>query len=335
MRLILSLSALLFSCAAAKKGPTEAGGDGDFGGSKGGGPWKLVSDEIEGGVLLSAWSDADAMHVVGGDLGGGPGLMIHCDADELCVENNVTERALWWIHGDTPGEWTAVGEAGIVLRETDGVRSRMDVPTEATLFGVWAEDGVTWAVGGRVGSGENQGEIWRHNGTDWEEVAVELPHVLFKVWEDWFVGQDIAYHWNGEDLDEYVIDGRILTMRGAATDDAWAVGGLVGPIVLHWDGTSFTEVETAGLGQAINGVYTDPGEDVWVAGNYGVTARWTGSGWEQPDLPLTVDHLHAVWRHGGATWWFGGDLFNTGDNHGTIIRHSDDDRMPTIDACAD
>ena len=322
---------LLLSACSSKGGDTAVRMGAD--GFHSDGPWQLVTDEVPGGVLLSAWSSGDTLHAVGGDLGGGGGVMVHGNRNALCVEEGVTERALWWIHGQGDTDWTAVGEAGTVLQETNGVRNRLDVPTEATLFGVWVSGTEIWAAGGHVGSGENRGEIWLHDGNEWSPVAVDLPHVLFKVWEDWFVGQDIAYRWTGTELVEYPIDGRLLTASGTGPDDMWAVGGLASALVLRWDGERFNEVDTAGLGQVINGVYTAPGEDVWVAGNYGVTARWTGSGWEQPSFPLTSDHLHAVWRHDGETWWFGGDLFNTGDNHGTIIRYTDDANRPEVSPC--
>jgi len=299
------------------------------------GPWQLITDEIEGGVLLGAWSDGPTLRIVGGDLGGGTGLMVHGDADELCVEQDVTERALWWIHGDQAGEWTAVGEAGTVLRSTGGVRTRMDVPTDATLFGVHVDADQTWVAGGHVGSGENSGEIWRHDGEQWHAVASNLPHVLFKVWGPWFVGQDIAYRLDAdtETLEEFSVDGRLLTVSGASKDDAWAVGGLVNPLILHFNGEEFEPVSTTGLSGSVNGVFTGTGEDVWIGGNYGMTARWQDERWDIPSFPLTSDHLHAVWRHQGATWWVGGDLFNSGANHGTIIRHSEDGRVPLLTNC--
>ena len=331
---IAALSFLALAACTGKDGPSDKyGEDSDDPGNLRDGPWMLVSDEVAGGVLLSAWSDGEELHVVGGDLGGGPGVILHGDADEMCIEDSVTERALWWIHGDQSGRWVAVGEAGLVLTEVDGVRTRMDIPTEATLFGVWVDDGVVWATGGHVGAGQNSGEIWRHDGEEWIAVAAGLPHVLFKVWNNWFVGQDVAYYWNGTDLETHNIDGRLLTIRGSSETDIWAVGGLVGALVLHFNGTEFEDVNTDGLEQAINGVYTASGEDVWIGGNYGVTARWNGTGWDQPSLPLTSEHLHAVWRHNDATWWFGGDLFSVGDNHGTIIRHSEDGRTPDIVDC--
>ena len=297
--------------------------------------WQLVTDQIEDAVLLSAWSDGPTLRIVGGDLGGGAGIMVHSKGDTLCVERDVTERALWWIHGSTLGEWTAVGESGTVLRESDGVRTRMDVPTDATLFGVYIDGANTWVAGGHVGSGKNDGEIWRNDGNGWEAIARDLPHVLFKVWGAWFVGQEIAYRYDAAtgELQPFDIDGRLLTVRGTDNKDVWAVGGLVSPLIFRFEAGGFVPVDTTGLRSAINGVYTDVDGGVWIAGNDGTTAQWTGDGWDQPDVPLTTDHLHAVWRHEGATWWFGGDLFNTSDNHGTIVRHASDGRTFDVVDC--
>ena len=66
MRISSALTLFSLSCASAT--PKSIGGDasgddkGDFGS-----PWTLVSDEVEGGVLLSAWSDGDTIRMVGGD----------------------------------------------------------------------------------------------------------------------------------------------------------------------------------------------------------------------------------------------------------------------------
>jgi hypothetical protein len=295
--------------------------------------WEVIDDAVPDGVLLSAWSDGDTLRIVGGDLGGGPGLMVHGEPGTLCLEREITDRALWWIHGPAPGHWYAVGETGTVLRQKDGVQDRIDVPTDATLFGVWATETEVWVAGGHIGAGLNAGEIWRWNGSDWTAIATELPGVLFKVWDGWFVGQDVRYQWVDGALLAHPLDGRLLTIRGRAHDDVWAVGGLMNALIHHWDGTSWTEQSTTGLGQAINGVWTGAEASVWVGGNFGVTAEWTESAWVQPERPLTTDHLHGVWRHGDSTWWVGGDLFNVGDNHGVILRHGPSTLAQDIDSC--
>ena len=113
----------------------------------------------------------------------------------------------------------------------------------------------------------------------------------------------------------------------------WAVGGLVTPLILRFNGEDFEPVSTSGLSGSVNGVFTSAEEDVWIGGNYGMTARRTDDSWEFPSFPLTSDHLHAVWRHQDSTWWVGGDLFNSGANHGTIIRYSEDGRVPLLTNC--
>jgi hypothetical protein len=279
-----------------------------------------MADGIEGGVLLSAWSDGDVMRAVGGDLGGGPGVLVNYEDGALCLEREVTDRALWWIHGASEGEWYAVGEGGVVLHSTNGERVREDLGVDITLFGVWDTGDVVYAVGGNIGAGENEGQIWQRVDGEWSVLAEDLPGVLFKVWNNWFVGQDYTYTLEDGALVEVETGVRLLTVRGRDAEDVYAVGGLTGPVAYHWEEGAWVEMETEGMGQALNGVWTDTGEDVWVAGNYGTTAYFDGSQWVSPDEPLTTEHLHAVWKHADETYFFGGNLFTGGDNYGVILR---------------
>jgi hypothetical protein len=326
---LIPLALCLTACASKGGGPASS----DSGGTSEAMAWQVVSETVADGVLLSAWSDGDTLRMVGGDLGGGAGMMVHGEPGSLCLENDVADRALWWIHGPRPGSWYAVGEAGRVLRSIDGARDRIDVPTDATLFGVWSTDTDVWVAGGYVGSGNNIGEIWHWDGASWTAIATDLPGVLFKVWDNWFVGQDVTYQLVDGDLIDHPVDGRLLTVRGRSEADVWAVGGLTGALVLNWNGSAWTEVDSTGVDQAINGVWTGPGEDVWVAGNYGTAASWDGATWTTPDRPLTTDHLHATWRHGDSTYWVGGDLFNVGDNHGVILRYGPVDLAQEVAVC--
>ncbi|MDP6946973.1 MAG: hypothetical protein QF464_22680, partial [Myxococcota bacterium] len=116
-----------------------------------------MADAIPQGVLLSAWTDSDELMMVGGELGS-TGIIARYDGVSLTVEDEVTDGALWWIHGPRDGEWYAVGEGGIILHSVDGERTREDVDTEATLFGVYAIGERVWAVGGDVAT--SSGEIW-------------------------------------------------------------------------------------------------------------------------------------------------------------------------------
>jgi hypothetical protein len=292
-------------------------------------PFEVVLDNVPGGALLSAWSDGDDLLMVGGQLslaGGLSGSIVRHHDGAWCHEVDAVDRTLWWVHGPRPGEWYAVGEAGRILHETDGVRRREDVPTDATLYGVWAaEDGVVWAVGGDVRT-TGLGEVWRRDGGVWSLFAADLPGVAFKVWDRWIVGDGIAYHVEDDLLVEVPVpEGtRLLTVRGRSDTDLWAVGGSSNATMLHGDGVSWTamEVDPHCGAQPLNGVWTGAGDDVWIAGNNGSMGRLTEDGtWECSFPPVTDESFHAVWNYDGEMYWAGGNLFGTGDNHGTVAHY--------------
>lgn len=282
--------------------------------------WSMLADRFGDGVLLSAWTDGEEAVLVGGDLHGGEAMLARYRDGTLCVEPSPAERALWWIHGPRDGEWYAVGDAGVVLHEVDGDRTREDIPTKGVLFGVYAAaDGFVWAVGGDAT--QDVGEIWRRDldGT-WSAFATGLDGVVFKVWKDWFVGSGPPLR-----LEEGVLvphptpsGGVLTTVRGRDADDVWAVGG-TGEIV-HWDGTGWTSVDNDFL-QPVMGVWTGAGEDVWVAGAYGITAHLDDDGWHAPEWPITGEHFHAVWPHGEEMLFVGGNFYSTTDSYATVARY--------------
>ncbi len=280
----------------------------------------LLAEDLEGGALLSAWSDGDDLLMVGGVLGGGAGLLVRYDGAGLCTEAGVTDHALWWVHGTGPGTWWAVGEEGVILHSQDGVRTREDVPTEVTLYGVYATSERVVAVGGLWDTDGERGEVWVREDGSWRLLA-ETDDAVFKAWEGWLVGDGAAWRLEGDDLIPVDLGGRrLLTVRGADPDsDVWAVGGLSSPDVVRYDGTDWEPVDTSVLYQPLNGVWTAPDEPVWVAGNFGTAARWTADdGWAQPEAVLTSDHFHAVWKHGDEVIWVGGNLFSSPPQHGVI-----------------
>ncbi|WP_377270990.1 hypothetical protein [Peterkaempfera sp. SMS 1(5)a] len=89
-------------------------------------------------------------------------------------------------------------------------------------------------------------------------------------------------------------DGRLDDVAVLGPEDAWAVGTAEGPdttaLIEHWDGTSWSLVDTSGLpaGTGLTGVTADRPDDVWAVGytvlSDGVTplvAHWDGTSWTQ------------------------------------------------------
>ncbi len=284
--------------------------------------FSLLAEDIPGGMLLSAWSNGAEALIVGGQLQGGPGVLVHYEDGSLCVEEEAADKALWWIHGVSEGEWYAVGEDGAILHSHDGQRSREDVATESTLYGVWVTEDVVWAVGGNYSANPPVGEIWQRQDGQWSLFAGDLPGVVFKVWQGWFVGDGVAWHLeDGQLVDQELGDQRLLTARGRSDDDVWAVGGWGAAEVMHYDGMTWQEVDASELAQPLNGVWTSSGEDVWIAGLNGVVAAWREDSWLRPEAMLSLEHFHAAWKHQDEVLFVGGNMFATSDQHGVIVRY--------------
>ncbi len=295
--------------------------------------FSVVTSSVEGGALLSAWSEGNALLMVGGQIGGGSGILARLDDDVLCVESDFSEKTPWWIHGEG-NDWVAVGEAGLVVYSHDGTRTREDVPTEATLYGAWMEGSEVIAVGGRSASEGSVGEVWRRRDGAWTALATDLPGAVYKAWNGVLVGDGVAYTYDGESLAPVDFGGgHLLTVRGRDTSDVYAVGGLGQPELWHYDGRAWTALDGSALGQPLNGVWTAPGEPAWVAGNFGVVGGLDGDEWILPDAPLTADHLHAAWKHGDSVYFVGGNLFDGGEKHGTILRYGEGDEV--IEDCGE
>ena len=332
---------LLLALACTPKSPDTGTGDSadpspdltdDTGGHDISAGWGLLADELGAGSLLSAWTDGGVTHMVGGDMHGGTGLRVAYDGSDLCVEADITDRALWWIHGDRDGRWVAVGEAGTVLLEEDGVRTRMDIPSEATFYGVWVTANTVTAVGGTVGT--SVGEVWKHAEGAWSPIATDLPGIAFKIWDGWIVGQNVSYGLSEEGTLEDLGDaGRLLTVRGDGTT-VTAVGGVASSLIMQHDGTAWTELDSAGLGQPLNGIWTDTDQPLWVAGNFGTTGRIQDGVIETPDWPVTSHHFHAAWPHSADEMLFmGGNFMSSGANFATIGRHGPAMDHPEVQPC--
>ncbi|MED5374053.1 MAG: hypothetical protein VX899_23750 [Myxococcota bacterium] len=319
------LFVLLTACRCAAPGDSaDTGSD----------PWLLVGDRLGETVLLGAWSTDSEMLIVGGDLGSDSarGDLIRIGPDSACAQRGVADQPLWWIHGQSAQDWWAVGNQGTALHWDGAALTAHPVPTTANLFGVYTyPDGTVWTVGGTPAN--NQGEIWRWDGGQWVQVQSGIDGLTFKVWEDWIVGVEQAWRIQGESVQPIDTQGRLITVRGRSADEVIAVGGEAGPLILERDGESWSEIDGARLNGPLNGVWTAPGETVWVAGNYGVMGQLGADGWEIPDFPLTAEHFHAVWQWDGAMWWLGGNYFTQGNNYGTLACHGCDRSIESLPDC--
>ncbi len=301
--------------------------------------FSLLTIDEPSGVLLSAFSDGDKLLAVGGQLDDTAGTIVRGTGDAWCRET-LTDRTLWWIHGDGGGSdhWTAVGAGGTVLRSEAGAMVDESLPLEDddVLYGVWRDDDTEWAVGGSP-FGDGLGFVWKRSAGTWEVFAEDLPGVLFKVWEDWIVGNGVAYRIEGDTLVDVTPPGapNLRTVRGRGPEDVWAVGGDGNAALVHWDGSAWTnvDIDPACGDRPLNGVWTAPGEPVWVTGFNGVMAAWDGAEWRCADAAGADQHYHAVWPNEDDVLFFGGNLTRLTENVGHVARYGLGDRDVLIGDC--
>ena len=115
----------------------------------------------------------------------------------------------------------------------------------------------------------------------------------------------------------------MLTVVGRDDEDVWTVGGLTQPTVLHWNGSDWDPVEVdpaCADNNGLNGVWTEPDASVWIAGFFGTMSELDGSEWKCPAAPPTYEHFHVVVKHGKEMLWGGGNMFDIGNNYGTLGR---------------
>lgn len=198
------------------------------------------------------------------------------------------------------------------------------------LYGVDAVSATSaWAVGtietahgaNGGGDGPKKPAAWRWNGTSWTIVNLPMPASAPAV----------------------------TSVDMLSANDAWAVGWYYDtftpsahgvPYAAHWNGSTWTEVDTPAPGTYLNQVYTVSGTsptDVWAVGGrrdrgsgalyHPLALHWNGSAWAEVPVPdpaggaggslLSVKaisptdvwatgyrdyHTPATWHYDGAAW---------------------------------
>ncbi len=200
----------------------------------------------------------------------------------------------------------------------------------AAVLSVWAPspDDV-WMVGADDGSGPL---VLRWNGEDWARLDTGSSGDLWWVWSTgrgdvWMVGDAgrvLRYDRGEGTFTESVVTNaayKLFGVWGTAEDDVYVVGGEINGtldgVVVHWDGTDWTEVattpgnDTVAVQQAFK-VWGSGPDDVWVVGTGALILHFDGEGWETvpppvfESAPLTTVHgsgpgeVYAVGGFGNA-----------------------------------
>jgi hypothetical protein len=180
---------------------------------------------------------------------------------------------------------------------------------------IWASSSSdVWAVGAAV-----PGTLAHFDGRAWTEPVVRresdgemvtITPQLYAVWgvrpgEIWAVGQqgNLVHCAGGACTQVAAPESWFLqSVWGAAPDDVWAVGN----VVVHYDGKTWTVVET-GTRFGYSSVAGSGRNDVWMAGSSdGSVLHWDGAGLTRVVLGTGGEYLYAAWVAGPGDVWIGG-----------------------------
>jgi hypothetical protein len=223
-----------------------------------------------------------------------------CDEDGWCWEYPFP------VGDDLHGVWAAsekdawiVGDKGIVLH-WDGARwASVPSGTTASLTDVWGSGpNDVWAVSTtseRSTVGES-GSVIHWDGTAWTKSATPVGPNLFGG------------------------------VSGTGPNDVWVAGaavtrGFLGkgtsatPVILHFDGKTWTQTLTGSSGQgSFSSVHARTSDDAWAVGGT-LAARWNGARWISAALPASLfvssvsvraqDDAFAVGLAGAIVHWDG------------------------------
>ncbi|HEX9038151.1 MAG TPA: hypothetical protein VF808_14295 [Ktedonobacterales bacterium] len=166
---------------------------------------------------------------------------------------------------------------------------------------VWAAGSVRYGAPPSRGIGYFQPLIERWNGSAWQGVA-------------------------GPTLPSGALAGELNGVVALSATDAWGVGDYtasdhtIRPLIVHWDGTSWTVASSPDEWGALSGVAAVGARDVAAVGykmtspegsaQIGIIERWNGSAWSVSESPtpqdVTHSNLEAVATDGAGGYWVAG-----------------------------
>jgi hypothetical protein len=161
------------------------------------------------------------------------------------------------------------------------------------------------------------------NGTQIYDCADDNGRFPFDIWH-----AGCLAHWNGHvwnDMRPLDVTNHIQLhgVWAIADDDVWVVGSKLNQAhadgyVAHWDGANWDEYGPSdGFVDTMRGVYGNATNNVWVCGDGGVIAVWTGAAWT---LHLNQPEEHTYNYYGcygtaAANMYFVGEQEETGYAH--------------------
>lgn len=287
-----------------------------------GGGWTLISSAVVG--MNSIWmvSPTEGWAVgVGGVVYhyGGGGWTIYATL-------GTTLNSLFML-SSTEG-W-AVGNQGSIYHYSSGIWSGPVSPSATSqnlrsIFMISQSEG--WAVGASGTIVHLSGGAWTALPPNLLATNQNLNAVYFSGQTGWAVGDHGTIITIGGQLIQGVPSTTLQSVYLSSASDGWisscstgGCGSAAGdPVMVHWDGTSFTRGTVSGPAGDLYSVYMTGPAEGWAVGGAGTTSmmlHYTGGSWIQSSTPAPAAILRSVFMIDSNNGWAVGSM-------GVILHYS-------------
>lgn len=215
-----------------------------------------------------------------------------CSQDGWCFASSYPQgnllRAVWTSPSGTA--WAA-GTLGALLHfngknwlPVSGLPKEVN---DEVLYAIWgSSDTDVWVVG-------SGGLALHFDGTAWSVISTGVQTSIFAIWgassdNVWATADDQILHWDGKSWAlQYQVPhhNTLNAIFGSSPDNVWAVG-VLGDVV-HYDGTTWSEIALQTNDAALLGVWTSSKIDVWISGGKkgkSFLSHFDGQTWTSVDL---------------------------------------------------
>lgn len=203
-----------------------------------------------------------------------------------------------------------------------------------------------WAAGGQAGSPTRPAYVIRYNGSSWSEIPVPIVGTYRNAFNDidgissndiWAVGHwgnasgqfhALAMHWNGSNWSNISLPSSIvsplsevLNVKMIASNDVWAIGYYLagGGFMIHWDGSTWTEITPLAGGGAFAPLSAN---NIFSVGSE--ITHWNGNSWTivDPLTQLSDPALASAVVFSNGEIWAGGRTIDVSSNFFSLIYRS-------------
>ncbi|WP_224246710.1 CBM96 family carbohydrate-binding protein [Hyalangium gracile] len=330
--------------------------------------WTTLSEDSEGGWFAAAWGSTpnDVWFV---------GLSIkHWDGSTLewaqfPADDSNRPDPMLGIWGTSPQDAWAVGWSGSFSRLKPGRVWKVEGPMgyapgrgNSFVYELWGDspdnawaaldegllhwDGAEWTwleeVGGyRLGFysvwGSGPNDVWassawstvaHFDGTRWKYMYWDSQQqqmkeglgffgnypngtVLYDIWgtganDVWFVGPGLILHWNGTTWTEMQLPSQLNWLTSVHGSGPNDVWAVgSGGTIFHFDGVSWTD-HSLNMADYLEAVWVASPTDTWAVGSSGMVLRWNGTSWTRVSAPTFVT-LNGIHGTGPNDVWAVGE----------------------------